>query len=98
MTKREIEHKINQLQEQINKRSARRDLTLFEPDFRSHFVQAVMIHGDNGSQIHTYLNGKGISVSYKTVHEYIRRLFGKYTSIGRPPKYYNNNSSRKKIG
>lgn len=70
---------------------------LFEPVFKAHFIDAIMECGDNGSQVYALLNAKKISVSYKTIHDYMRRLFGSYKQMGRPPKYFRK-GERRRVG
>lgn len=93
LTKKYINKQIDKLIKESQSRRGPRP-RLYDSEFRNHFVQALIVCKGNGKQVYEYMNQQNIEISYKQTHEYIRRLFGKYTEIGRPPKYLSTNQRR----
>ena len=90
LTKKYINQQINKLVKESKTRKGPKP-RLYSPEFRSLFVEALIACKGNGKHVYEYMNERGVTISYKQTHEYIRRLFGKYTEIGRPPKYLGTN-------
>jgi hypothetical protein len=68
---------------------------LHNKDFQKYLVQAVEKCGDNGARVHKYLLENYGHISYRTIHRYIRQLFGTYPVTGRPPKYLQTSKREK---
>ncbi len=55
--------------------------------FQKAFAKAITKHGTNGGLIHQELINARFTLTSKTVHAYLRKLFGSYKRRGRPSKY-----------
>jgi hypothetical protein len=55
--------------------------------FQRTFAKAIARHGTNGSLVHQELIKARFMITSKTVHAYLRKLFGSYGRKGRPSKY-----------
>lgn len=65
--------------------------------FKKAFTKSIYDHGTNGSRIHADLTKQKFEIGYKTIHKYLRIIFGQYPVTGRPSgmerslEYFNPN-------